>query len=100
MTVLPHSRTGPSKFPVPSPPLPEYRARVNNGGIIIFFAHPMTRDLRLPLRFGQLFTDQERTRDVTLAAAGRSLPLKVAFKPYQSLRIQKCATGNSFEGFR
>jgi hypothetical protein len=66
--------------------LPDYWARVdNNGDLLIFFAHPFTQDLRLPLRFGQSFTDKDLTRDVTIWAAGRSLPLKLVFKPCQSL---------------
>ena len=68
--------------------LPEYWARNDSGTLLLFFAHPMTQDLRLPLRYGQSFTDKDQTRDVTISVGGRSLPLKLVFKPYQSLLVR------------
>jgi len=68
--------------------LPDYWARVESGDLQIFFAHPMTQDLRLPLRYGQSFTDKELTRNLTIHVGSRSLPLKLDFKPYQSLMVR------------
>jgi hypothetical protein len=68
--------------------LPDYWTKVENEDLLIFFAHPMTQDLRLPLRYGQSFTDKELTRNLTIQAGSRSLPLKLVFKPYQSLLVR------------
>jgi hypothetical protein len=38
--------------------------------------------------FGQAFTDKDQLRDVTINAAGQSVPLKLVFKPYQSLLVR------------
>lgn len=78
----------PSKPLVSGVDLPDYWARVDNGDLLLFFAHPMTQDLRLPLRYGQSFTDKDQARDVTITVGGRSLPLKLVFKPYQSLIVR------------
>jgi hypothetical protein len=77
-----------SKLLVTGGDLSDYWARVENGDLLLFFAHPMTQDLRLPLRFGQSFTDKDQVRDVTIEVAGRSQPLKLVFKPYQSLLVR------------
>jgi hypothetical protein len=68
--------------------LPDYWARVETGDLMLFFAHPMTQDLRLPLRYGQAFTDKDQTRELTIQFGARALPLKLVFKPYQSLLVR------------
>jgi hypothetical protein len=68
--------------------LPDYWARVENADLLLFFAHPMTQDLRLPLRYGQAFPDKDQTREVKIAVGARPLPLKLVFKPYQSLLVR------------
>lgn len=67
--------------------LPDYWARIEDNDLLLFFAHPMTQDLRLPLRYGQAFTDKEQIREVTIQFGARSLPLKLVFKPNQSLLV-------------
>lgn len=68
--------------------LPDYWARVENSDLLLFFAHPMTQDLRLPLRYGQAFTDKDQTREVKIQFGARALPLKLVFKPSQSLLVR------------
>jgi hypothetical protein len=68
--------------------IPDYWARVDDGDLIIFFAHPKTRRLWGPLRLGQSFTDDDLTRDVTIGAGGRALPVRLVFKPYQSILLK------------
>jgi hypothetical protein len=72
---------------------PEYWARVDEDVLLIFFAHPMSQDLRLPLRFGQSFTDMDLNRDVTITTGDRSISLKLFFKPYQSLLVKLRPSG-------
>jgi hypothetical protein len=68
--------------------LPDYWARIENRDLLLFFAHPMTQDLRLPLRYGQAFTDKDQTREVKIQFGARARPLKLVFKPYQSLLVR------------
>jgi hypothetical protein len=88
-------KSAPSKPLVSGADLTDYWARVDNSDLLLFFAHPMTQDLRLPLRYGQSFTDKDQARDVTVSLGRRSLPVKLVFKPYQSLLVRVPQDGSA-----
>ena len=48
----------------------------------------------MPLKYGQSFMDKEITRRVTINAGGKSTPLDLVFKPYQSLLIRVDINGD------
>jgi hypothetical protein len=68
--------------------LPDFWCRVEDGECNIFFAQPLAQNLTLPLKYGQSFMDKEMTRRVTINANGKSTPLDLVFKPYQSLLVK------------
>ncbi len=80
-------------LPLPRPlvegeDLPDFWCRVKDGETVIFFAQPRAGNLTLPLQYGQSYTDTDTTRRVTLNVNGRSLPLDLVFKPYQSILVR------------
>ena len=53
--------------------------------IAFFFANPLTEKLACPVVYGQLYQDSTILREVTLNFNGKTYPVKLEFKPYQSL---------------
>ena len=53
-----------------------------------FFANPLTEKLAYPVVYGQSYQDSTIIREVTLNFNGKSYPVKLEFKPYQSLFLR------------
>jgi hypothetical protein len=77
--------------------LPDFWCRVKDGEYFIFFAQPLAQNLKMPLRYGQSYMEKEMRRRVIINANGRSTPLDLVFKPYQSLLVK--VDRNSDAGF-
>lgn len=65
--------------------LPDYYCRSEGGQLIVFFAHPLAKDLTFPLEYGHSETKDTLHRNVTINWLGKSHELILEFAPYQSL---------------
>ena len=73
--------------------LPEYWVRNLGDELLIFFAHPLSKDVRYPLRYGQAFSPGPEVVPVVLHYRGRNVPLQLRFAPNQSLLLRVDAKG-------
>jgi hypothetical protein len=68
--------------------LPYFWARQGERELVIFFAHPLAREVRYPMAYGQSYCDGPVDRTVTInyGDASRQVPLR--FEPYQSILLR------------
>jgi hypothetical protein len=71
--------------------LPEFSCRVMKNAAYLFFAHPKTRELTYPMKYGQSRCEKTVEIPVKVNIFDRSINIELAFEPYQSvlLRIEK-----------
>jgi hypothetical protein len=68
--------------------IPGFYCRSNGKTATIFFANPLTEKLTYPVVYGQSYQDSTLRREVTLNYNGKAYPVKLEFKPYQSLLLR------------
>lgn len=73
--------------------LPEFWCHVDGETHIFFFAHPDTRGLRYPMRYGQSQRKDTLTRRITVHTHGAAREATLAFAPGQSLLARITAQG-------
>jgi len=100
LTKLPNVSADLHALAIPKPlvegdDLPDFWCRVKYGEYDIFFAQPLAQNLTLPLKYGQSFMDKAMTRHVTINLNGRTTPLDLVFKPYQSLLVRVDKNGKA-----
>lgn len=76
-----------------APHLPWYWARQTDKRLIIFFAHPDTRQIRYPMSYGQAQQQKSYTYDLQLRIGEDVKPLRLVFPPAQSLCISVDSEG-------
>jgi len=54
----------------------------------IFFSHPMAQNLHYPMGYGQSFCKKDITQKIIINTNGKSVRVKLKFKPYQSLLLK------------
>jgi len=91
----------------PNPPLldgkdlPEFWCREDGDDATLFFAHPLSRTLRYPMRYGQSHCQETMVRPVRIRWRGLSREIGLRFEPYQSLLVMINPGGEiGFEGIR
>ena len=67
--------------------IPGFWCRTDGKSATIFFANPKTDRLSYPVAYGQSLQDSTITADVNVNFSGRNTPVKLTFKPYQSLLL-------------
>lgn len=73
--------------------LPSYWARQGERELLIFFAHPLAREVRYPMAYGQSFSEGPVERTVTLHHGGTNREVTLRFEPYQSIMLRLTADG-------
>jgi hypothetical protein len=73
--------------------LPYYWARQGERELLIFFAHPLARGVRYPMRYGQSFCDGAVERQVMLHYGEVSRQVTLRFEPYQSIMLRMSRDG-------
>jgi hypothetical protein len=68
--------------------LPSFWCRRSALALYLFFAHPMTREVRYPLRHGQSRCNERVVRRITIDYEGAAHALDLVFEPYQSLLVR------------
>lgn len=69
-------------------PTPEFHCRVIEDGLLFFFAHPMSREVTYPMRYGQSETDETVRVDADLNVFGKAVRVPMVFEPGQSLVVE------------
>jgi hypothetical protein len=60
----------------------------------IFFAHPMAKNLRYPLSYGQSFTNKTIKMYITIKTSRGYKKVCLIFKPYQSIMLKVSGNGS------
>jgi len=68
--------------------LPDFWCRVSDENFYIFFANPKAKNLHLPLTYGQSLTEKDTIIDISLNIRNKTIPIKLLFRPYQSLFLK------------
>jgi hypothetical protein len=67
--------------------VPNFSCRTDGRSAYIFFASPKTEKLSYPVAYGQSYQDSTIIRKVMIHFNGHDLPVKLKFRPYQSLMV-------------
>jgi hypothetical protein len=67
--------------------LPPFWSRRTAEALYLFFAHPKTRELRYPMRYGQSLCRERVVRRIAIDFEGAAHLLDLVFEPYQSLLV-------------
>jgi hypothetical protein len=73
--------------------LPPFWARRTAESLYLFFGHPMTRELRYPMRYGQSLCRKPATRRIAIDFEGGPCSLDLVFAPYQSIMVRVSRAG-------
>jgi alpha-L-rhamnosidase len=73
--------------------LPWYWARRVDQDLLIFFAHPQTKEIRYPMPYGFASSTEALNRQVGLRWNGREVPMDLHFEAYESLMLLVSAQG-------
>ena len=73
--------------------LPDFWCRQDGEQLYIFVANPAAKNLKYPLRYGQAFEDQGSVRDVVVNTKAGVQPVRLTFKPNESLMLKVDAQG-------
>ena len=74
--------------------LPEFFCREDTDELIIFFAHPKTKDLKYPMKYGQSLCVEDIEVPVCLNYSGHKMEVSLVFEPYQSLLLRTGRDGS------
>ena len=72
--------------------LPPFWARRTDDALYLFFAHPMAREVRYPMRYGQSLCLKRIARRVCIHFEETDYPVELVFEPYQSLLVRVSPT--------
>jgi hypothetical protein len=78
---------------VEGPELPLFWAREGDRELLIFFAHPLAREVRYPMAYGQSYCDGPIERPVTIHFGEVSRAVTLRFEPYQSIMLRLSRDG-------
>jgi hypothetical protein len=68
--------------------LPFFWCRKEQNRYYVFFAHPVAKEFRYPVKYGQADTQEIQIRSIKINIEGKSLDVSLAFKPYESLLLE------------
>ena len=73
--------------------VPWFHARTKGGQLYLFFAHPLARDFKYPVKYGQADTQETIKRSLRVNWQGQSIPVELVFRPYESLLLKISKSG-------
>lgn len=68
--------------------VPAFWGRSNGKSALLFFPNPNSEEVTYPVAYGQSFQDSTIIRTVNINFNQKSIPVMLAFKPYQSLLLK------------
>jgi hypothetical protein len=75
--------------------LPYFWARQGERELLVFFAHPLAREVRYPMAFGQSYADGPVDRTLTLHHGAISRRVTLRFEPNQSIMLRLTSEGET-----
>jgi hypothetical protein len=82
------SKISPAKPLIEGDDLPFFWCRRDGDKTYIFFAHPVTREFRYPVKYGQADTDLVLSKAININLYGKSMEINLTFRPYESLLLE------------
>jgi glycerol-3-phosphate acyltransferase PlsY len=76
--------------------LPEFYGRVDGEETILFFAHPLSKELTYSMRYGQSHTDRGFSLRLNVYLYERDFELDLCFDPHQSILVRLTKDGSVF----
>ncbi|MDD3870773.1 MAG: glycosyl hydrolase [Bacteroidales bacterium] len=73
--------------------LPYFWARQDGSKYLLFFAHPVAREFRYPVKYGQSETTGTLSRNIKINLPNRSIEYELVFQPGESLLIEVSRNG-------
>jgi len=68
--------------------LPDFWCRTDGINYYLFFANPKSKNLKLPLSYGQSLSNETFSIPIKVTVNKIQTPYELKFKPYQSLMIK------------
>jgi hypothetical protein len=68
--------------------LPFFWCRKDKGKYYIFFANPVAKEFKYPVKYGQADTTESLARNIIVNLDGKSMNINLVFKPYESLMLE------------
>jgi hypothetical protein len=68
--------------------IPDFWCRTDGTSFVLFFANPITEKISYPVGYGQSLQDSTIVRAIAIHLNGSNIPVKLKFKPYQSLMVR------------
>lgn len=68
--------------------LPDFWCRKDGGNYYLFFANPKSKNLKLPLTYGQSLCNRILEKNIKISINDVQIPYILKFKPYQSLLLK------------
>jgi len=68
--------------------LPDFWCRTDGENYFLFFANPKSKNLKLPLTYGQSLCNETITKNIKININNVQIPYELKFKPYQSLMLK------------
>ena len=78
---------------VQGPLLPPFWAREGDRELLLFFAHPLARQIRYPMAYGQSFSEGTLDRTVTINFGSATREVTLRFEPNQSIMLRMSRDG-------
>jgi hypothetical protein len=78
---------------IEAPDLPPFWVREGDRELLIFFAHPLARDVHYPMAYGQSYCEGPIDRPVTIHFGEISREVTLRFEPYQSIMLRMSRDG-------
>jgi hypothetical protein len=68
--------------------LPDFWCRTDGVNYYLFFANPKSKNLKLPLTYGQSLCNETLDKNIKININNIQIPYDLKFKPYQSLMLK------------
>jgi hypothetical protein len=68
--------------------LPYFWCRKDHDKYYIFFAHPVAKEFKYPVKYGQADTNETISKSITINIEGKSVMVNLVFKPYESILLE------------
>jgi hypothetical protein len=82
------AKVAPSEPLIEGNDLPFFWCRKEKNKHYIFFAHPVAKEFRYPVRYGQADTKETLNKNITINLEGKKIDVNLLFKPYKSLLLE------------
>lgn len=73
--------------------LGDFWCKKTDNSAYFFFSNPDSQNLKYPIKYGQAYSVDNKVNTVIVNIFGRKIPVKLEFKPYQSLLIEISKNG-------